>query len=1308
MKKFVLSCLLTLVSPLLVTANQTAVSWSKQMVQLQQKYATLGETVVISSIKKGGQLPETLKVDVRDFKELYLTAKGVPDYNFCHSIWGEGVLTTVTGEKVNLVDLKATQQKTGWSTVRKNKGVDNKPLNIGGVKLKNGFLAHGDSLIVFSLDHKFKSFEVKVGIGHTAGKAGAAQFTISSKSQNKLETEISKINKTFPMLSGLTNRLGNLWFLDKTTAKIIQRQLWVTFGQPLPSGINKNELEKLAEFELLKSRFKLAKQELKYISKEALLRALNDLSRRYRSVYKDAKALKKQFSSVNISDLTARLSKFDQKSLNTAEQLIKSQREMLLRNPALDFDQILFIKRDRKYLGLVANFTGNPGLRQLGNRDEIMTLDYKNTGKIETVFKPKRGELITDLELDYSAEKILFSMPSKHGSWQLFEKDLTSGAPQQLTKDESGCIHNYDSCYLPNGKIIFTSTAPQVGVPCVNGVVQVASNYLLDPISGHTRQLCFDQDHNWDPTVMNDGKVLYQRWEYTDMVHSNNRLLFTMNPDGTNQRSIYGSNSYWPTAFFGSRVIPNSPSQIIGIATGHHGVFRFGELILLDTAKGTQEADGVIQRIPGYGKKVEAVVADQLVKNSWPRFIHPYPINDKYFLVTGQLAPNEKIGLYLVDVWDNMLLLTNFPDSVPFEPIPLRKRKRPPVIPDRVNLEKETSTVYVQDVYLGPGLEGIPKGTVKKLRIFTYYFANHDQGGLFGTLGIDGPWDMRRVLGEVPVYEDGSALFTVPSNTPLSIQPLDKDGKALQLFRSWFTAMPGEVLACIGCHEDKNSTPAVRNSIASGKTPTEIKPWSKKLTGFSYENDVQPVLDKYCIGCHDGTRKTDNKLTFDLRGATMIKDYKVSHSGNGMWGNRAGQYTVSYANLFPFVRGPGIESPMAILTPMEFHADATDLIQMLQKGHYNVKVDKESMKKVITWIDLNTPFHGDRSSRLDKRNGSRKEKIRSDLRKKYGNIDLNYEDQSEAKAPIVFLEPKPIIWPKEEKVELKNWPRVVKKFSTVKKVDLGGGVSITLQKITKGSFVMGDNSGQIDEMPRNVVRIEKDYWISESEITNAQFRKIFPKHNSGEEDRIGYQFGVRCYDCNEEQQPAIRLSWNESIAFCKKLSKKSGLKLNLPTEAQWEYACRAGSNQPFSYGNLDTDFSTFENYSDQKTEEFATNPYTAPGHIQVTKNPTKYEAFNPADKRFNDGALIGVTVKSFKPNAWGLYDMHGNVAEWTRSLYKPYPYVNSVNNLHDKGKRVVRGGSWRDRPKNSTSSFRKAYQPYHKVFNVGFRVVIED
>ena len=1305
MKKIVSVLFLMQLLPLLVFSDQLVKDWSKQMYQLQQKYSENSGEIVTSSIKKGRQSFELLKVDVSGFNELYLSVKGVPNYNFCHSIWGEGVLTKVTGEQVKLVDLIPTKETVGWDKLRKNKGVDNKPLNIAGQKMEHGFLAHANSLIVFSLKNEFKSFEVKVGIGNTAGSHGSGQFMVSSESQIKLEKAVARIDADFPTFSNLTQSLGNLWFLDHKKAEGIKNEQFVALPKTLANTIKGSGIEALATAELQKSRFETAIKELRYVNRDALLRALNDLSRRYRSVYKDAKQLKKQFDSVNISKLNAGLANFDLESLRSVENLLRSQREMLLRNPALDFDKILFIKRSRKYLGLAANFKGNAALRQLGNRDEIMLLDYKKSGQVETVFKPKRGELITDIELDYSANKILFSMPSTHGSWQLFERSLVDGTQRQLTKDESYCIHNYDSCYLPNGKIIYTSTAPQIGVPCVNGTVQVASNYLLDPIKGITRQLCFDQDHNWDPTVMNDGKVLYQRWEYADMVHSNNRLLFTMNPDGTNQRSIYGSNSYWPTSFFGSRVIPNSSSKIIGIATGHHGIPRFGELILLDTRKGNKEADGVIQRIPGYGKKVEPVVADKLADKSWPRFIHPYPINDKYFLVTGQLAAGEKIGLYLVDVWDNMLLLKNFSNSVPFEPIPFRKRKRPPVIPDRVNLEKDTSTVYLQNVYLGPGLEGIPVGTVKKLRVFSYYFANHGQGGLFGTLGIDGPWDMRRILGEVSVYEDGSAMFTVPSNTPISIQPLDKDGKALQLFRSWFTAMPGEVLSCVGCHEDNNSTPPVRTSIAAGKAPSQLEPWNKRITGFSYENDVQPVLDQYCIGCHNGTSKTNGKPTFDLKGGTMVSDYKVSHSGNGMWGGRAGQYTTSYANLFPFVRGPGIESPMAVLTPMEFHADATDLIQ---KGHYNVDVDKDSMRKVIAWIDLNTPFHGDRSSRLDKRNGGKKEKIRAELRKRYGNIDLNYEAEPEVVAQHSFEAPKPVVYPVEGNLELKDWPKLVKVIAGVKEVDLGGGVKITLRRITKGDFVMGSKSGQIDEMPRHVVSLKKDYWISESEITNAQFRRIFPKHNSGEEDRIGYQFGVRCYDCNEENQPAIRLSWIESMAFCKKLSEMSGLKVNLPTESQWEYACRAGSNQSFSYGGLDADFSMFENFSDKKSEEFATYPYSRPNKIVTTKNPTKYEAFNPADKRFNDGALIGVTVKSFKPNAWGLYDMHGNVAEWTRSRYKPYPYTDEINPLSLKGKRVVRGGSWRDRPKNSTSSFRKAYHPYHKVFNVGFRVIIED
>ncbi len=186
----------------------------------------------------------------------------------------------------------------------------------------------------------------------------------------------------------------------------------------------------------------------------------------------------------------------------------------------------------------------------------------------------------------------------------------------------------------------------------------------------------------------------------------------------------------------------------------------------------------------------------------------------------------------------------------------------------------------------------------------------------------------------------------------------------------------------------------------------------------------------------------------------------------------------------------------------------------------------------------------------------------------------------------------------------------------------------------------------------------------------------------------------------------VRVSWNEALAFCAWLSAKTGQRFSLPTEAQWEYACRAGAATPFSYGTLDDDFSKFANLSDAKMSEFASNPYTVDSPL---KNPTKYDDWIPKDSRFNDGALLAIKPGSYLPNAWGLFDMHGNVAEWTRTTYRPMPY--SVKDGRDDAKtpgcKVVRGGSWRDVPQRSTSSFRLSYQPYQHVYNVGFRVVCE-
>jgi len=168
------------------------------------------------------------------------------------------------------------------------------------------------------------------------------------------------------------------------------------------------------------------------------------------------------------------------------------------------------------------------------------------------------------------------------------------------------------------------------------------------------------------------------------------------------------------------------------------------------------------------------------------------------------------------------------------------------------------------------------------------------------------------------------------------------------------------------------------------------------------------------------------------------------------------------------------------------------------------------------------------------------------------------------------------------------------------------------------------------------------------------------------------------------------------MAFCRWLSGKTGRRFSLPSEAQWEYACRAGTATPMSYGDLDTDFSKIANMADARLSHLARDWYILDKPIP---NPSKYDDWIPKDARFNDGAVLSVVPGRYRANAWGLYDMHGNVAEWTWTTYRPYPYrrADDRDSAALDGRKVVRGGSWRDRPRRCTSSFRLSYQPYQKV-----------
>jgi len=169
------------------------------------------------------------------------------------------------------------------------------------------------------------------------------------------------------------------------------------------------------------------------------------------------------------------------------------------------------------------------------------------------------------------------------------------------------------------------------------------------------------------------------------------------------------------------------------------------------------------------------------------------------------------------------------------------------------------------------------------------------------------------------------------------------------------------------------------------------------------------------------------------------------------------------------------------------------------------------------------------------------------------------------------------------------------------------------------------------------------------------------------------------------------------MAFCDWLSNKTGKRFTLPTEIQWEYACRSGGTSPLWYGTVDDDFSTSANLSD------ATHHTVDYPHV-----PTALPPWRPADIRFDDGWRVSSPVGAFQPNPWGLFDMHGNVAEWTRSTYCPYPLSAEDRPDDQVSRKTVRGGSWLDRPRRARSAFRTHYEPSQGVHDVGFRVMCED
>ncbi|MBQ1957935.1 MAG: formylglycine-generating enzyme family protein, partial [Alistipes sp.] len=432
--------------------------------------------------------------------------------------------------------------------------------------------------------------------------------------------------------------------------------------------------------------------EMQYFSIESVKRAYEDFCRN-----KDYDA---KLYGEKLAALEALCSKKDTKE---QAQIVKLKREILLSNPLLDNAKVIV---GRYHVGANArqvwapslgtqnnNWSNQSSSSRRGFNAEIAELsDLRGEVKSRTIYKPQNGTSVTDLLLNWDGERILFTAADDNQRWGVYEVNRDGSNFHKVIKCEEPDLEFFDAAYMPSGRIIAMSNIGYQGVPCVSGEDQVGNMIAYEPKTGEIRRMTFDQDANWHPRVMNNGRLMYVRWEYTDLTHYYSRFVMHANPDGTETKALYGSGGWFPNSIFDVQPLPGGTNTFVGIISGHHGIARSGRLILFDPSKGRKETKGMIQEMPLSKREIVPIIKDELVNGVWPQFIKPYPISDKYFLVSAKLTPESLWGIYLVDVYDNMTLVAEFEGEGLINPIIVNKRPVPPIIPDRIKPQDKEAT----------------------------------------------------------------------------------------------------------------------------------------------------------------------------------------------------------------------------------------------------------------------------------------------------------------------------------------------------------------------------------------------------------------------------------------------------------------------------------------------------------------------------------------------------------------------------------------------------------------------------------------
>ena len=623
-------------------------------------------------------------------------------------------------------------------------------------------------------------------------------------------------------------------------------------------------------------------------------------------------------------------------------------REALIANPLVSGRPIVFIAR-RQYRSDHHNTatmfqTGEINTRSFQGPGAIKTVDFARGGEVKTLLKLPQGAA-RDLEVAFDGRKVLFSMRRNvKDDYHLYEMRADGSGLRQLTSLPG--VSDFDPLYLPDGRIVFSSTREPKYCMCNRHIM--GNLFRMDADGANINQIGHSTLHEGHGALTPQGTIVYDRWEYVDRNFGDAQGVWSCNPDGTNHALYFGNNTKSPGAVLDTRAIPGSERFIATFSSCHDR--PWGALAIVDRSRGMDGKDPVVRTWPHDAVKLVMVGNYDTFTRVKPKYEDPYPLYDpsarrsagKYFLCSRQIE-GEQMGIVLIDVFGNELVLHAEGPGC-YDPMPLGPRPRPPVVPDRIDLRRPDGYFYVYDVYVGTGMDRVERGTVKYLRVVEspekrFWTRTNWQGS--GTQAPGMAWNdfnNKRVLGTVPVEDDGSAYFAVPADRFVYFQLLDEKGMMVQSMRSGTIVRPGETLGCIGCHEDRRSSVPNSARKAVGRTPDRLKPWHGAPRLFNYRTEVQPVFDKHCIRCHD----------FGKKGAKKVV----------LAGDLARSFNVSYMELrrknLVKVVGAG---PPDVQMPYSWGSHASKLVRVLRGGHNNVKLDAESFDRIVTWIDINAPYY---------------------------------------------------------------------------------------------------------------------------------------------------------------------------------------------------------------------------------------------------------------------------------------------------------------------------------------------------------------